>query len=103
MINLASRRGRLVSSAGNASVRPLERPLEVPGDEAGTGTRGEDAPGAGAALLERVLEAANRRRARHQVRRHQGAPGIDAMTVDDRGGYVKTHGPMIRVALLAGT
>jgi hypothetical protein len=50
-----------VSSGGNASVRQLELPLGEPGDEAVTGTRGEDAPVAGTDLLERVLEAQNLR------------------------------------------
>jgi RNA-directed DNA polymerase len=57
----------------------------------------------GTDLLERVLEAENLRRARHQVRRNQGAPGIDGMTVDDLGAYLKAHWPMIRAALLEGT
>jgi RNA-directed DNA polymerase len=92
-----------VSSEGNASVRQLELPLEAPGDEAVTGTRGEDAPVEGTDLLERVLEAENLRRALHQVRRNQGAPGVDGMTVDDLGAYLKTHWPTIRAALLAGT
>jgi RNA-directed DNA polymerase len=92
-----------VSSEGKASVRQLELPLDNPGDEAVTGTRGEDAPVEEGSLLERVLEAANLRRARRQVRRNQGAPGIDGMTVDDLGGYLKTHWPTIRATLLAGT
>jgi RNA-directed DNA polymerase len=54
-------------------------------------------------LLERVLEPQNLRRARHQVRRHQGAPGIDGMTVDDLEEHVKTHWPTIRAALVEGT
>ena len=45
----------------------------------------------------------NLRRALHQVRRNQGAPGIDGMTVDDLGAYLKTHWPTIRAALLEGT
>ena len=57
----------------------------------------------GTDLLERVLEAGNLRRALHQVRRNQGAPGIDGMTVDDLGEYLKTHWPTIRAALLEGT
>jgi len=92
-----------VLGEGNASVRQRELPLEAPGDEAVTGTRGEDAPVEGADLVERVLEAEHLRRALHQVRRHQGTPGVDGMTVDDLGAYLKTHGPTIRAALLAGT
>jgi RNA-directed DNA polymerase len=92
-----------VSNEGNASVRQLELPLEAPGDEAVTGTRGEDAPVEGTDLLERVLEAENLRRALYQVRRNQGAPGVDGMTVDDLGAYLKIHWPTTRAALLAGT
>jgi RNA-directed DNA polymerase len=54
-------------------------------------------------LLERVLEPQNLRRALQQVRRNQGAPGIDGMTVDDLGAHVKTHWPTIRAALVEGT
>src|SRR5262245_59821468 len=43
------------------------------------------------------------RRALHQVRRHQGAPGVDGMSVDDLGEYLKTHGAMIRAAVREGT
>jgi len=100
---LKERSGRVVSSEGTAAVRQLELPLGEPGDEAVTGIRGEDAPVEGTDLLERVLEAGNLRRALQQVRRHQGAPGIDGMTVDDLGAYVKTHWPTLRAAWLAGT
>ena len=79
-------------------MRPLERPLGRPGDEAIAGTRGEAAPVEEKHLLERRLEAEHLRRARHQVRRNQGAPGVDGMTVDDLGEDLKTHGPMIRAA-----
>ena len=92
-----------MSSGGKASVRQLELPLGIPGDEAIAGTRGEDAPVEEKHLLERMLEAQNLRRARHQVRRNQGAPGVDGRTVDDLGASVKTHGPMIRAAILEGT
>ena len=74
-----------MSSGDQASVRPLELPLGDPGDEATPGTRRADAPVAGTDLLARVLEPDNLRRALHQVRRHQGAPGSDGMTVDDLG------------------
>ena len=88
---------------GKASVRPLQLPLEAPGGEAATGTRGEDAPVEGTDLLERVLEAGNLRRARHQVRRNQGAPGVDGLTVDDLGAYLQTPWPTIRAAWGEGT
>jgi RNA-directed DNA polymerase len=91
-----------VSSGGKASVRQLELPLDTPGDEAIAGTRGEDTPVEEKNLLERMLEVQNLRRALHQVRRNQGAPGVDGMTVDDLGEYLKTHWPMIRAALLEG-
>jgi RNA-directed DNA polymerase len=84
-------------------VRPLELPLSDPGEDATAGTRGEDAPGEGTDLLERGLAADHLRRALPQVRRHQGAPGRDGMTVDDLGAYLQTPGPRIRAAWLAGT
>ena len=92
-----------MSSGGQASVRPLELPLGEPGDAATTGTRGEDAPVERTDLRERVLEPDNRRRALHQVRRHQGVPGLDGMTVEDLGAYRPAHWPTSRAALLAGT
>ena len=92
-----------MSSEGKASVRPLERPLDDPGDEAVTGTRRADAPVEETDLLERVLAPQNLRRALQQVRRHQGAPGLDGMTVDDLEEQVKTHWPTIRAALVEGT
>jgi RNA-directed DNA polymerase len=58
---------------------------------------------AGGDRLERVLEAGNLRRARHQVRRNRGAPGSDRMTVDDLEEHMQTHGPRIRAALQEGT
>ena len=79
-------------------MRPLERPLGTPGEEAIAGTWGEDAPVEEQNLLERRREAENLRRARHQVRRHRGAPGVDGMTVDDLGADWKTHGPRLRAA-----
>jgi RNA-directed DNA polymerase len=100
---LKERSGRLVSSGGKASARPLDLPLGEPGDEAVTGTRGEDAPGEGTDLLARVLEAGNLQRARQQVRCNKGAPGIDGMTVDDLEAHLKTHWPMIRAALVEGS
>jgi retron-type reverse transcriptase len=58
---------------------------------------------AGTDLLDRVRDPQHLRRALHQVRRHQGAPGIDGRTVDDLGEYLQAHWPTIRAAWLAGT
>jgi RNA-directed DNA polymerase len=53
-------------------------------------------------LMERVLERANLKRALEQVRRNQGAPGIDGMSVDALPGYLKEHWTQIRAQLQAG-
>jgi retron-type reverse transcriptase len=42
-------------------------------------------------------------RALRQVRRNKGAPGVDGMTVDELPGYLRTHWPEIRAALLDGS
>lgn len=76
--------------------------LGQPGEEAVTGTRGEDAPGEGRALRERVREAPHLQRALQQVRRHPGAAGIDGRTVEDLEAHLKAHGPTIRAALVGG-
>ncbi|MGH8244464.1 MAG: group II intron reverse transcriptase/maturase [Steroidobacteraceae bacterium] len=55
------------------------------------------------ALLEGVLERANLRCALKQVRSNQGAPGIDAMTVDELPDYLRHHWVDIRAQLVAGT
>jgi len=50
-----------------------------------------------------VLERENLQRALKQVRRNQGAPGIDGMTVDDLPDYLRHHWPAVRAQLLSGT
>ena len=71
-----------MTSAGIASVKQLSLPLAPPEDEARTGLRRLDAPVGLSNLLERALERSNMFRALRRVRRHQGAPGVDGMTVD---------------------
>jgi RNA-directed DNA polymerase len=53
--------------------------------------------------MEAIVERDNLRRALAQVRRNKGAPGVDAMSVDDLAAYLKDHWPTIRVQLLDGT
>ena len=53
-------------------------------------------------LLERVLERDNLQRALKQVRRNQGAPGIDGMSVDELPEHLKHHWLEIKADILAG-
>jgi len=53
-------------------------------------------------LLARVLERDNLRRALRQVRRNQGAPGIDGMSVDALPDHLRHHWPDIRTSIEAG-
>jgi RNA-directed DNA polymerase len=53
--------------------------------------------------MEAVVERDNLKKALAQVRRNKGAPGVDAMSVDDLGAYLKDHWPTIRARLLDGT
>jgi len=92
-----------VTSPGIASVKQLSLPLAPPEDEARVGLRRMDAPVGLPNLLERALERSNMFRALRRVRRNQGAPGIDGMTVDKLPGYLRTHWPAIRAALLDGS
>src|SRR5262250_3311534 len=54
-------------------------------------------------LMEEVCERANLKEALRQVRANKGSAGIDRMTVDQLGGYLKQHWPAIREQLLNGT
>lgn len=53
-------------------------------------------------LIERVLERENMKRALARVKKNQGAPGVDGMTVEDLEAYLKRHWPRIKVELLQG-
>lgn len=60
------------------------------------------APKTSESLLAQVLERENLTRALRQVQRNQGAPGIDAMSVEELPGYLKVHWPRLRAELTAG-
>ena len=53
--------------------------------------------------MDAVIAPGNLRKALARVRRNKGAPGVDGMTVDELGNYLKSHWPEIRVRLLGGT
>src|SRR5262244_4394036 len=54
-------------------------------------------------LMEEICERANLKEALRQVRGNKGSAGVDRMTVDQLGDYLKQHWPDIREQLLNGT
>src|SRR3974377_713108 len=54
-------------------------------------------------LMEEVCDRENLRSAWKRVRRNQGSPGVDGMTIDDAKDYLREHWPSIRSQLLDGT
>jgi RNA-directed DNA polymerase len=92
-----------VTSLGIASAKQLRLPLVSPEDEARAGSRREAAPVVLPNLLERALERSNMFRALRRVRRNQGAPGVDGMTVEELPDYLREHWSEIRAAVLDGS
>jgi RNA-directed DNA polymerase len=54
-------------------------------------------------LMEEVCDRENLQSAWKRVRRNQGGPGVDGMTIDDAKDYLREHWPSIRSRLLDGT
>src|SRR4249920_3851531 len=54
-------------------------------------------------IMEEACERANLKEALRQVRGNKGSAGVDRMTVDQLGDYLKQHWPAIREQLLNGT
>jgi len=89
----------------------LELALEARG-EASQGQRSGEVPtlgngnersGSDHRLMEAVVGRTNAIAALRRVRKNQGSPGIDGMTVDDLPVYLATEWEAIRAQLLAGT
>src|SRR6516165_7491387 len=53
-------------------------------------------------MMEEVCERENLKEALRQVRSNKGSAGVDGMTVDKLGDYLKQHWPVIREQLLNG-
>src|SRR5246127_3005032 len=53
-------------------------------------------------IMEEVCERENLKEALRQVRSNKGSAGVDGMTVDKLGDYLKQHWPVIREQLLKG-
>src|SRR6202043_1189508 len=54
-------------------------------------------------IMEEICERSNLKEALRQVRGNKGSAGVDRMTVDQLGDYLKQHWPAIREQLLNGT
>ena len=54
-------------------------------------------------IMEEVCERKNLKEALRQVRSNKGSAGVDGMTVDKLGDYLKQHWPVIREQLLNRT
>ena len=86
---------------------------EAKGEARSAGARGTEArmarakpehPVAGRRpTMEAILEPDNVKKVLARVRRNQGAPGIDGMTVEELGAYLRDHWPESRPRLLDGT
>jgi len=72
------------------------------GPEAFIAKRLSESPTGEIRLMESILERENMRRALRQVRKNDGAPGIDGMTVDELPRYLRRHWDTIKADLLAG-
>jgi RNA-directed DNA polymerase len=90
----------------------LAFPPAATGEARSSGAAGTEARAASVAnesqavcgpLMEAIVERNNLRKALAQVRRNNGAPGIDGMTVDDLAAQLKDHWPAIKAQLLDGT
>lgn len=92
----------MTKSNGTASDHRPRPAAALPPDEPEAGSAGQPESIPPRAWLAQVLDRANLQRALKQVRRNQGAPGIDGMTVDELPEYLKQHWPDIRARLETG-
>ena len=74
-------------------------------ERSGQSAHSEEAaiPGLEISLWERMLAPENLSRALRRVKANRGAPGVDGMTTEDLGPWLRQHWASIREALDAGT
>lgn len=56
-----------------------------------------------AQLMERVVERSNMQAALRRVKQNKGAPGVDGMSVEQVGAFLRVHWPKIKERLLEGS
>ena len=73
------------------------------GTELSMAERRAESPAIGDLLMEEVCRRENLLRSLRRVKQNRGNPGIDGMTVDELGDYLRDHWPNIREQLLEGS
>ena len=73
------------------------------GSESLVTTSTPESPAGTYRTIEEIVERENLKEALRRVKANKGAPGVDGMTVDQLGDYLKQHRPAIREQLLNGT
>ena len=86
---------------------PLEGRGEAPrgerSGEAMSAAQGDERSGLDTlALMERIVEGGNLRRALKRVQQNKGSPGADGLTVEELTNYLREHWPAIREQWLTG-
>ncbi|MEI8196432.1 MAG: group II intron reverse transcriptase/maturase [Phycisphaerae bacterium] len=91
------------SLASESNGRGEAPAAEHPRAEPPVATPAVESPAVTEHLMEEVCDGENLQSAWKRVRRNQGSPGVDGMTIDDAKGYLREHWPSIRSRLLDGT
>ena len=81
-------KARRVGGEGSESLKAMSVPESPAGKER---------------TMEEIVERENLKEALRRVKDNKGAPGVDGMTVNQLGDYLKQHWPAIREQLLSGT
>ena len=76
---------------------------ELRGVEALAAKRDPEPAALEAYLMEEICQPENLKNAWKRVRRNKGGPGVDGMTIEQAGVYLREHWPTLRTQLLEGT